>query len=356
MRRTFALVPALAALALAAASAAAAPATTVVMTGLDNPRGLAFGPNDALFVAEAGRGGSSPCGTTPEGAPAFIGPSGAVSRLRRGTQERIATGLPSLADAAGIAAIGPSDLDFSGRNGLLTIGLGGNPAGPAGCPGSAGLASLAKIDANSGKVRPRDDIGAFETASNPDGGEIDTNPHSLVKQENGTAVVADAGGNALLRITSRGEFSVLGTFPSRVNGRFTDAVPNSVAVGPDGAYYVGELTGAPFAAGASNIYRIAPPLAPQVWLTGFTTIIDLTFGRDGSLYVLQIGSAAGLSGPGALIRVAPNGTRTTILTDPLLFPTSVAIGRDGDAYVSNCGIFPGSGPYPCTGHVLKVDL
>jgi hypothetical protein len=358
MRRRFSVAVALAcaALGVGATAAFAAPSTTVVMSGLDNPRGLTFGPNDALFVAEAGRGGTQPCGTTPEGAPAFIGSTGGVSRLRRGTQARIASGLPSLADGAGIAAIGPSDLDFSGRNGLLAIGLGGNPAGSASCPGSRGLASLAKIDANSGDVRPRDDIGAFETAFNPDRGAIDTNPHSLVKQENGTAIVADAGGNALLSITSRGEFTVLGTFPSRVNGRFTDAVPNSVAVGPDGAYYVGELTGAPFAAGAANVYRVAPPLAPQVWLTGFTTIIDLTFGKDGSLYVLQIGSAAGLSGPGALIRVAPNGTRTTILTDPLLFPTSVAIGRDGDAYVSNCGIFPGSGPYPCTGHVLKVDL
>ena len=28
---------------------------TVVMSGLDNPRGLAFAPNGALYVAEAGR-------------------------------------------------------------------------------------------------------------------------------------------------------------------------------------------------------------------------------------------------------------------------------------------------------------
>ena len=36
---------------------------TVVMQGLDNPRGLAFGPEGALYVAEAGRGGDGPCGT-----------------------------------------------------------------------------------------------------------------------------------------------------------------------------------------------------------------------------------------------------------------------------------------------------
>ena len=38
-------------------SAAAEPTVTRVMSALDNPRGLAFGPQGALYVAEAGRGG-----------------------------------------------------------------------------------------------------------------------------------------------------------------------------------------------------------------------------------------------------------------------------------------------------------
>src|SRR5262245_36015808 len=36
------------------------PTVTVVMSGLDNPRGLAFGPEGGLYVAEAGRGGGGP--------------------------------------------------------------------------------------------------------------------------------------------------------------------------------------------------------------------------------------------------------------------------------------------------------
>src|SRR5438128_7969037 len=40
---------------------------TVVASGLDNPRGLAFGPEGALYVAEAARAGTGPCITGPAG-------------------------------------------------------------------------------------------------------------------------------------------------------------------------------------------------------------------------------------------------------------------------------------------------
>jgi hypothetical protein len=40
-------------------------------------------------------------------------------------------------------------------------------------------------------------------------------------------------------------------------------VPNSVAQGPDGAYYVGELTGVPFEAGAARVYRVVPGRASE---------------------------------------------------------------------------------------------
>jgi glucose/arabinose dehydrogenase len=46
-----------AALAIPASGVAASPPQPV-MTGLDNPRGLAWGPEGGLYVAEAGRGGS----------------------------------------------------------------------------------------------------------------------------------------------------------------------------------------------------------------------------------------------------------------------------------------------------------
>jgi sugar lactone lactonase YvrE len=68
-----------------------------------------------------------------------------------------------------------------------------------------------------------------------------------------------------------------------------DAVPTSVALGPDGDYYVGQLTGFPFPIGGANIYRVpAEGGTPEIVATGFTHIVDLAFGPDGSLYVLEI--------------------------------------------------------------------
>lgn len=356
MRTTRVLLALLAAglgLAASAASAVAAPTASIVMTGLDNPRGLVFGPRDALYVAEAGRGGDRPCTIGgPEGT--LFGPTGAVSRLLRGNQERIATGLPSVAEEGGVGATGPHSIDFRGRNGRLIIGLGGNPAARGTCgPGSEQFGWLARIDPD-GDWSLRDDVAAHEVKANPDRGAVDSNPFGLLKDEDG-AVVTDAGGNSLVHVSPKGVTTTLAVFPSRSTGRDTDAVPTTVVRGPDGAFYVGELTGGPFPVGGANVYRVVPPMAPQVFLTGFTGIIDLAWARDGSLYVLQFATEPFLSGPGALIRVAPDGTRTTVWGD-LFAPTSVALDRRGDAYVSNCGVFPGSGPFPCNGHVLKIDL
>src|SRR5256885_17243733 len=75
---------------------------SVVMSGLDNPRGLDFGPQGALYVAEAGRGGGPGAPSiAPRGTPLYHGEAGAVSRVWNGQQERVASGLPSLAMANG---------------------------------------------------------------------------------------------------------------------------------------------------------------------------------------------------------------------------------------------------------------
>src|SRR5215207_6113814 len=110
---------ALAGLALVATSGLIrAQTVTVVMSGLDNPRGLAFGPEGALYVAEAGRGGDGPCIPGGGGTVRCYGATGAITRvspLEFGGQVRIMTGLPSLAPGGGFGADGPVDIAFGGR-------------------------------------------------------------------------------------------------------------------------------------------------------------------------------------------------------------------------------------------------
>lgn len=344
--------------ALAAAGVAGAVATPpfqTVMTGLDNPRGLAWGPQGALYVAEAGRGGTQPCFATPRG-PAFAGPTGAVSRLWGGVQERVATGLPSYTEngPTGIAAVGPHNVALHGVGNMrVTIGLGNDPGLRSTC-GALGpmFGWLVRVPA-SGNWRLEVDLAGYEATANPDGGAIDSNPYGLFAVP-GATLATDAGGNDLLRIAANDSISTLAVFPSRSTTPprvpFTDAVPTSVAVGPDGAYYVGELTGVPFITGIANVYRVVPGQAPTVFRSGFSFIIDIAFGSDGSLYVLQFASLPGNAGPGELWRVTPSGVRSLVATG-LFAPGSVTIGSDGAFYISNCSIFSttGPGPPPCTG-------
>jgi hypothetical protein len=360
------------AFALALGPPAAADDIHVVADGLDNPRGLAFGPGGDLYVAESGRGGSGPCLGTPETGETCFGTTGAVTRvdLDDRDQERIADGLPSLATPAGTDALGPTDVSFRSkwsRRGFLTIGLGGDPALRDQLPPEgAGMAWLYRLDAG-GDLDALADLGAFEAANDPDAalsdGELNTNPNSVAAASRGRAVVADAGGNDVLLVERNGDISVLGVIP------FTTApappflglpagteipvqsVPTSVALGKDGAVYVGELLGFPFPAGAANVWRIEPGSDPEVYLSGFTLVVDLAFGKDGSLYVLQIASDSFLAGPtpGALIRVRPDGEREELAAGQLTAPTGVAL-RGGNAYVSNHGTEPG------TGEVVRIRL
>jgi hypothetical protein len=186
---------------LAISGTAAAATVTTVMTGLDNPRGLAFGPEGALYVAEAGRGGTGPCTSSirplEPGQPRCYGPSGAVSRLWRGVQERVVTGLPSYVNILG-QATGPHDITMLGRgNAHVSIGWGADPLlRDALGPPWPSFNRLARVDA-SGGWRLETDIGAYELAANPDGGVLDSNPYGLFA-EPGRVVVADAGADAPL--------------------------------------------------------------------------------------------------------------------------------------------------------------
>jgi len=102
---------------------AAAQSFDVVARGLDNPRGLTFGPEGALYVVEAGRGGDTCTNIELFGGIYWVGLTGAVTRIWKGQQERIATGLSSAAHPDGGFAFGPHSISFQGKGGAdVTVG------------------------------------------------------------------------------------------------------------------------------------------------------------------------------------------------------------------------------------------
>jgi hypothetical protein len=352
MRRFMFVALAAAAFAIPAAAQAAAPEP--VMTGLDNPRGLAFGPEGGLYVAEAGRGGSGVCVPGPDGmGTRCYGATGAISRLWRGTQERIATGLPSLAgQPLGDTAAGPQHISFQGRGGLfVTIGCScdrGNPTGTL--LEGLGFGYLMHVPA-SGHAKRLVDLAGYELSANPDGAQIDSNPFGLLALP-GHRLVTDAGGNSLLDVAANGSVSTVATFPKIPGGpmgSMRDAVPTDVVVGPDGAYYVSTLTGFPFTAGTASVYRVVPGQAPTPYATGLTQLTDLAFGRDGSLYALQhAASIAGVpfpfAAPGAIWKVPPGGgASSTLVAGGLPRATGLIVGADGALYVAVNGASSGNG-------------
>jgi hypothetical protein len=187
--------------------------------------------------------------------------------------------------------------------------------------------TLYQVDED-GNVQPFADISAFEAKRNPHPAEIDSNAFDVVDIGGGEVLVADAGGNDLLKVDKHGKVKLVAVLPDEVvsteNAKTlvgcpepvspdlawvcdlppeipAEPVATSVAIGPDGAYYVGELKGFPAPIAGSKVWRIEPnarnakcgqsPLC-RVAFDDLTSIIDLVFGPDGKLYVAQIDDAS----------------------------------------------------------------
>jgi len=343
---------------------------TTVARNLDNPRGLAFGLDGALYVAEAGRGGEGPSIQGPElGANLFYGETGAITRIQNGIQERVVTGLPSLrlvndpnsglptVQNDRVEALGPQGIGFSeDGEAYLAIGYGSNPAFKSNL-GSFGadLGKLIAFDLNAdGSWQRRADFAAdfvtYERLNNPDGQDQISNPYALNVQGDNVFVV-DSGANDLFRVNKNtGSISLESVFDNSrsINGIPYQSVPTSIALGPDGAFYVGEYTGFPFPEGGARIYRVVPGYEPEIYADGFTQITGLAFDPQGNLNVLEYAAQSQASTSdikGVLIQLSPDGTRRTLVgeNEGLIGPTALTVGPDGAIYVSNFGSFAGKG-------------
>lgn len=352
-----AVVPAALAVAAPAYAAPAATESVVVARGLENVRGVIVDRHGTLYVAEAGRGGAGPCIPANFGPELCFGSTGAVTEVRRGVQRRIVTGLPSLrgraAEGEPASSYGPHDVALN-RDGSLLVAL-GYATDPAHRPqlGTAGaaLGTVIKVG-RGGSWSVVADLAAHEQANNPDGQGLESQPFGLATDNCGGFAVADAAANAAVRFDAREGLSTLAALPTTRHeappewglppGTTVPVQPVPVAItrGPDGAFYVGELTGAFFPEGAAKVWRVVPGQPATVYASGFTTIIDVTFDARGRLVVLEM-AKHGLDSEdltGALIRVEPDGRHTELASAGLVAPTSVAAGPGGVFYVANQGL------------------
>ncbi|HEX2499500.1 MAG TPA: ScyD/ScyE family protein [Actinomycetes bacterium] len=337
----------------------------VVASGLDTPRGVLYDrKNKRVLVAEAGLGDGSPeqippCGRAFGGPIYCYGPTGAVFQYSEttGAGSRIVTGLPSIDNPA--AVLGVHDLSLHKGKLELLFGLSGplrfrNELITPTTPDAVGLAQVGTVV--DGTFQPYGDLVTYENVVNPEPQFEDSDPFGLLRTGNGS-IVTDAAGNDVLRVKPDGSIQTLAVIHDRIIGAFViESVPTSVVEGPDGALYIGELSGFPYPKGVARVLRLVPGQEETEYATGFTNIIDIAFDSQGRLLVLEI-AKEGLFLPedtvtGRLARVELDGTVTDLLTTGLENPGGIAVVNDNTFYITNHT----TAVLDHSGELLKVTL
>lgn len=287
-------------------------AFTILVDGLNNPRGLNFDANGVLYVAEAGLGGDIEI-AGPFG-PALYGNTARISAVVDGETSVVIDYLPSM--NMGGEVLGAMDVLPTAD--LLWVVMGHEMSGVT---LSGAVVSYDRI-----RLRPRMlfDVFGYEHQFDPDGtGELLANPTSIaLSPDELTALFVDASGNALYRARFDGSLEVVKAWED-------NPVPTAVAYNADGSQYaISFLTGFPFTKGAAyiEIYNSATDTLLMTY-TDLTLLTDVMFDDDDTLLAVSYGEfnldAGGWQpNTGSVIAVTPDGV-TPILTG-LNFPYSIA--------------------------------
>jgi glucose/arabinose dehydrogenase len=291
-----------------------APPGEIVAAGLDAPRGLHVLEDGSLLIAEGG------------GRVIKVGAGGSIEVVTDRLPSAVSSALPAFGGIVVVVGEGDATSAFQSlylvENGVTT------------------------------KFR---NMQAAETANNYDGDvdrdgnpEVNSNPFDATSDGAGGMFITDSGANTVFHLAEDGTLTPYAIFTNRENPLFgtvggptMDQVPTGITRGPDGAVYITTLTGFPFPPGAGRVYRLADGNGDgdalddgeaTIWAEGFTMATDLAFDSDGSLLVTQFSLNNSEDLPGSLVRVT-SGVITTEVSG-LISPTSVAIGPNGEIYVS----------------------
>jgi hypothetical protein len=334
------------------------PATlTVFATGFNNPRGLTFGPDGNLYVAEGGLGGSDSTAGQCDQVIAPVGPytgstadpvnGGRISKVSpNGVVSTVVDALPSSQTQPIPVPLVSGVADVAFLHGQLYGLLAG-----AGC--SHGVATVPngvfRVAAN-GTWTMVADLSAFVQANpvahpNPPDFEPDGTWYSMVAAK-GALYAVEPNHGEVDRVNLDGSVRRI----VDVSAHYGHVVPTAIV--RHGAFYIGNLGlfGPEDQAGDEHAYQLNPNGRIRVRASGLEKVLALAF-HGGKLYALELSTNGGDPTPatGAIVRVRDGRPVKTIVSG-LMFPTGMAIGRDGAFYVSENGFgFPAG-----AGQIVKI--
>jgi hypothetical protein len=347
----------------------AASSGTLLASGLNDPRGLAFGPDGALYIAEAGTGGTtSTVGTCTQGLPPIGpykgGPSARISKLTpNGKLSVLAAGFPSFVALQG-DIIGVADVAFLDDKLYALIGGGGCSHGNPDLPNG-----IVKVNLSNGKWDYITDLSLFymeHPAAYPNAADFEPDgvPYSLIADRHRLLAVEPNHGT-ITATTPDGETREIVDF----SFYFGHVVPTSIAA-RDGNLYIGNLGLFPIASQWERVTTMSRDQNSNDDLpglrhkdrggfnvtgsrAGFTTVVSLKIGPDGLLYALELSDTPGgfpNPGDGKVVRVNADGNIETVITG-LSLPGGMTFGPEDGLYVSNAAdLGPGKG------QILRFDV
>ncbi len=340
---------------------------TVYASGLEGPRGLAFGPDGLLYVAEAGTGGQvSTVGVCTQ-VPGPIGPykggvTGRISKILNNQPVTVASGFASTLDSTG-GNIGVADVAFLNGDLYALVAGGGCSHGNPNLPNG-----VVRVNAKSGRWQYTTDLsifvqqhpGAYPSVNDA---EPDDVPYSMTV-ENDRFYIAEPNHAEIFAVRPDGATHVALDY----SFFFADVTPTTIAF-REGNMYVGNLNIFPIRTATARVttfsknvalFDTTPGLETRAAdlskfrlagsRAGFTTVVSLKFAPNGLLYALELSDANGYPAPGngKVVRLNRNGTIEDVVTG-LFLPTAMVFGPDNALYISNAGALPAG-----AGQILRV--